>query len=251
MQKSLVKKVSLDSIGLSVVVTVYKETFSITETVERILAKNRGYILEIILLTASKAPLETLSVCESVCGKYPKIVRQVRQKENPGVGLAIREGYQVALGNYIGIMSADLETEPEAVDRMVQKIEATGCDGVVANRWMRGGGFFKYSPVKLVLNWGFQQIFKVLYWTKISDLSYGFKIMKAEVIKRIKWEGIFHEIFIETTIKPIKLGYRLEQVPSIWVGRSEGESVNVFLKNFIYVKWALKVLFSKKKELKV
>jgi hypothetical protein len=51
-----------------------------------------------------------------------------------------------------------------------------------------------------------------------------------------------HEICIETTVKPIKQGYRLAQVSSVWVGRKEGRSVNTFLKNFRYVKMAFKTL---------
>lgn len=54
---------------------------------------------------------------------------------------------------------------------------------------------------------------------------------------------MFHEIFIETTVKPLKAGYRFEQVPSVWIGRREGVSRNTFLRNFKYVQVALDVLF--------
>jgi hypothetical protein len=56
----------------------------------------------------------------------------------------------------------------------------------------------------------------------------------------MEWEGTMHEICIETTVKPLKKGYYLEQVPTVWVGRREGRSVNTFFKNFRYVKMGLK-----------
>ena len=235
--------VALANIKLSIVVTVYSETYSVLETVERLLKLNRGYIAEIILLVAPKASEETKQVCRDVVAKYPLVRIQIQQ-QNPGLGWAYREGMASAIGNYVALMSGDLETEPEAVDRMVKKIEATGCDGVITNRWLKGGGFTGYDPLKLVLNWIFQKMFKVLYWTKLGDLTYGFKILSKDICSKIKWTGVRHEICIETTVRPIKAGYYIEQVPSVWIGRREGVSMNNFLANFRYVKMALVVLFT-------
>jgi dolichol-phosphate mannosyltransferase len=137
-----------------------------------------------------------------------------------------------------------LETEPAAVDRMVDKIIQTGCDGVIANRWLPGGGFTNYDPIKYVLNWIFQKTFRLLFWTRISDLTFGFKILNREIARAIPWQGTLHEICIETTIKPIARGYAIEQIPSVWVGRKEGQSVNTFLRNFRYVRMAFRTLLA-------
>ena len=99
------------------------------------------------------------------------------QKNNPGIGWAYREGMLAATGNYVALMAGDLETEPAAVDRMVEKIAETGCDEVIANRWLPGGGFTNYDPLKYVLNWIFQKMFRVLFLTRIGDFTFGFKIL--------------------------------------------------------------------------
>jgi dolichol-phosphate mannosyltransferase len=237
-------KLLLSDIKLSVVVTVYSETFSIDETIETLLRLDRGYIEEIILLISPKASEETFGICRQWEVQEPR-VKIVVQKNNPGIGWAYREGMLAASGNYVALMAADLETEPAAVDRMVEKILDTDCDEVIANRWMRGGGFVNYNPLKLVLNWFFQEFFKLLYWTPIGDLTFGFKILRKELADKIAWEGTLHEICIETTVKPLKLGYRVEQVPTKWVGRKEGTSVNTFLRNFRYVRTAFKTLFGR------
>ncbi len=230
-------------IQLSIVVTVFSETFSIRETVDILLARDRGYIKEIILLVSPRASEESMSICRECAEKDPRIGILV-QKNNPGIGWAYREGMQAATGNYVALMAADLETEPAAVDRMVEKILETGCDGVIANRWLPGGGFTNYDPIKYVLNWIFQEFFKALFWTKLGDLTFGFKILSKQIADSIHWEGTLHEICIETTVKPIKHGYRLEQIPSVWVGRKEGRSVNTFFRNFRYVKMAFRTLAS-------
>ena len=237
------KSVPLSSIKLSVVVTVFSETFSINETVDILLANNRGYIQEILLLTSPRASEETFSICRQREARDPR-VKLLVQKNNPGIGWAYREGMEAAKGNYVALMAADLETEPAAIDRMVRKVEETGCDEVIANRWLPGGGFTNYDPLKLVLNWIFQKGFRVLFWTRIGDFTFGLKLLRKEVAQAIAWEGTGHEICIETTVKPLKKGYHLEQVPTVWVGRKEGASVNTFFKNFRYVKLGLKVFFS-------
>jgi dolichol-phosphate mannosyltransferase len=234
-------KERLAQIRLSVVVTVFSETFSIRETLEILRRHDRGYIKEIILLVSPRASEEAFAICGECAAKDSR-VKVLIQKNNPGIGWAYREGMEAATGNYVALMAADLETEPAAIDRMVDKIVDTNCDGVIANRWLPGGGFTNYDPLKYVLNYIFQNVFRILFWTKLGDLTFGFKILSKKVTDSIKWEGTLHEICIETTVKPIKAGFRVEQVPSVWVGRKEGFSVNPFFRNFRYVRTAFRVL---------
>jgi dolichol-phosphate mannosyltransferase len=231
-------------IQLSIVVTVFSETFSIRKTVDILLSLDRGYTKEIILLVSPRASAESVAICRE-CTARDSRVRILIQKSNPGIGWAYREGMRAATGNFVALMAADLETEPAAVDRMVDKIVETKCDGVIANRWLPGGGFTNYDPIKYVLNWIFQKIFMLLFWTNLGDLTFGYKILSKKMTDLIQWEGTLHEICIETTVKPIKQGYHLEQIPSVWVGRQEGRSVNAFFKNFRYLKMAFKILLAR------
>jgi glycosyltransferase involved in cell wall biosynthesis len=231
----------LKQIRLSIVVTVFTETFSIHETLDTLLAHDRGYIHEILLVISPRASELSFAICRFYEKQDPR-VRVLLQQHNPGIGWAYREGMQAASGNYVALMAADLETEPAAVDRMVDKIVDTQCDGVIANRWLPGGGFTHYNPLKYILNWSFQKFFKTLFWTRLGDLTFGFKILSSQITREIAWRGTLHEICIETTIKPIKHEFHLEQVPSVWVGRKEGHSVNTFLRNFRYVWMAFQVL---------
>lgn len=229
---------------ISIVVTVFSETYSLIETIERLLINDRGHISEIILIISPRSSPECMAICSDLTHKY-SFLRSYMQKNNPGVGWAIRQGFELFTGDYVVLISADLETEPEAVARMIKKIEETGCDGVIGNRWMKGGGFKNYNTFKLVLNFFFQLMFRLLYWTRLGDLTYGYKILSRQICNDIRWEGTFHEIYIETTVKPLAKHYYLEQIPTIWIGRVEGKSNNSFIKNFRYVRMALKVLLIK------
>ena len=53
--------------------------------------------------------------------------------------------------------------EMETVSRMLDVMERDGPAMVIAARWLPGGGFSGYSRVKKVLNWCFQQLFRLLW----------------------------------------------------------------------------------------
>ncbi len=232
-----------DELHLSVVVTVYTETLSVAETVRRLLLNDHGSIREILLVLHPGSSQATKQICADLEAKYD-VVRVHIQQKTPGVGWALREGMNAASEQAVCIMAGDLETEPEAVERMFQKMKSTGADVVLGSRWAPHGGFVNYGFVKHILNWMFQRACRVIYSTQMDDLSYGFKILRKRVIESINWECAFHEIFIETTVKPLRRGFHFEQVPTIWVGRTEGASVNTFVRNLKYVSLALKVRLS-------
>jgi len=229
-----------NKIKLSIVISVYSETFSLVETVDRLITNDRDYIYEIILVVSPMSSQKCMDICNSLM-KNNNFLKIHIQKNNPGLGWALREGMELCGGSHIAMMSSDLETEPEAIDRMVKKIEETDCDLVVGNRWLNGGGFQDYDYIKLILNYLFQSIFKLIYNTKIGDITYGFKIISKELESKINWQSSLHEICIETTIKPLINNATIEQVPTIWIGRQEGYSKNSFMKNFRYLSLGLKV----------
>ncbi|MDY6905783.1 MAG: glycosyltransferase family 2 protein [Thermodesulfobacteriota bacterium] len=228
------------SIQLSIIITVYSEEKALAETIDRLFRLDDGYILEILLVVAPDSSEQCIALCYSLSRQYERVIVHIQQ-DNPGVGRALREGFPLVKGNYVAIMSADLETEPEAVHRMVNVIRETGCDVAVADRWQAKSRFVDYDRCKLVLNWLFQHLFRPFFASPVRDLTYGFKIFKKEVVDTIRWEGVRHEIFIETTVKPITHGYTLQPVPTIWVGRKEGISRNTLFYNMRYVWLAIRV----------
>ena len=145
-------------------------------------------------------------------------------------------------GNVVLSMDSDGEMEIETIPRMIAEMARSNVGLVVGSRWLPGGGFVGYSPAKRWLNWGFQQVFRILFRTRLHDLTYGFKLMRTELVQNIAWEATLHEIGCETTLMPIRLGVPVAEVPTTWRARAEGRSSNNFLRNFRYVGMALSIL---------
>ena len=231
----------LDHFRISVVLPVYSETRTVRQIVDWLGTHLGALLLEVIIVISPRSSADSQTVCSDLAREDQR-VRVFEQRENPGVGRAFREGYARVRGNVVLSMDSDGEMEIETIPRMIAEMARSNVGLVVGSRWLPGGGFVGYSPTKRWLNWGFQQLFRVLFRTRVHDLTYGFKLMRAELVRNIAWEATLHEIGCETTLKPIRLGVPVAEVPTTWRARAEGRSSNNFLRNFRYVGMALSIL---------
>jgi dolichol-phosphate mannosyltransferase len=230
-----------DDYRISVVMPVFSETDTVRETVAWLATHLDTRLLEIIIIIAPQSTATSRQVCDLLSQQDPR-VRVFVQQENPGVGRAFREGYARARGNVVLSMDSDGEMDVNTIPLMLAEMGRGSFGLVVGSRWLPGGGFVGYSRWKYWLNWGFQQLFRLLYFTRIHDLTYGFKLLRAELIHEIEWEATLHEIGCETTLKPIRLGLPVSEVSTCWTARTQGRSTNNFLRNFRYLGMALRIL---------
>ena len=233
---------------VSIILPVINETFSLEKTVEILLFENKETIEEILIIIAARTSEASRKVIERIKNQYPYLIK-VHSQKLPFLGGAMREAFALAQGRWVIMMASDLETDPHAVKDLIRETMTGDWDIITATRWAEKRGFRAYNPIKLILNFIFQKIFQLLYRTKLSDLTYGFRIFKTELVKKINWEELRHPFLFETIVKPLKLGYKIKEIPTKWEARKEGKSQNTFWRNFAYLRIGLKVFFSKREKL--
>ncbi len=225
---------------ISVVMPVWSETSLLVQSIEQIREQLAPWPYEILIVVHPKSNPECLALCHSLDGRDG--VRVLIQGPRSGIGWAYREAIPHITGTHALIMSSDLETNPADAGAMVRKAEETGADMICASRWLNGGGFSGYDPLKLVLNWGFNLIFRTLYRTSIHDITFGYRLIRTEVLRRTQWEYGTHEFCAELLLKPLRLGYTAAEIPTRWIKRPEGDSKMTFMRNFRFVSAAWKIL---------
>ncbi len=82
-----------------------------------------------------------------------------------------------------------------------------------------------------------------MYAVNLSDLSYAFRLYKAELLKMFTWEELRHPFLLECMVKPLRFDIKIIEVPTVWRARIEGESSNTFVRNFEYIKVGIKYRF--------
>jgi len=225
---------------VSVVVPVINETASLRQTVDTLVEENGEDLAEIVVVVAERTTAESMAVVEELCSRLPDLL-WVHTQSLPFIGGAIREAFDLVNGRYTVLMASDLETDPHLVRHLISEIRESGADVVTASRWIPGGRFEGYHPVKLALNFLFQRLMKLLFLTRLSDMTYGFRIFRTERLRQIRWEELKHPFLLETLLKPLRLGFRVKEIPVTWTPRREGHSQMTLNTYSGYVRIALKV----------
>ena len=234
---------------VSVILPVINETFSLEKTVEIIIKNSKEDISEIIIVVSKeKTNDDSLKLINHLkTTKYPNLINTYFQTL-PFIGGAIQKGFEMSTGTHIIMMASDLETDPNDVKILINLSKLNPCSIITANSWIKGGSFKKYNIIKFYFNFLFQLMLRCIFLTKLSDMTYGFRIFPANLVKEIKWQELKHPFLLETILKPLLMKVNIIEIPSKWEARLEGTSQNSFIENFRYIKTAINIrLFWKKK----
>ena len=227
--------------SVSIVLPVLNETRSLEKTVEVIEGTcDARDIEEYIIVVCDRTTPEAVSACQRLKERLDGRA-SIHNQKLPFIGGAMREAFDLARGSHTVMMSSDLETDPAVIRVFIEAARKKPDAIITASRWIEGGGFQGYHPMKLAANFLFQKIFAILYGVRLTDLTYAYRIFPSALLKSIAWEELKHPFFLETVIKPLRLGVEVIEVPALWKARAEGNSVNPFLSNFAYFRIALKV----------
>lgn len=237
--------------ALSVILPAMDETYSLMQTVDTIMMTcRREDLSEIIIVVCDRSTPGCIQTAEKIEKKYGgQIPVIIHHQVKPFVGGAVQEGINISKGSHVVLMSSDLETDPNLIKEFI-RLEKEAPDKIVtATRWKRGGGFEGYNKVKLVANCVFQKLIAWLFGSGLSDITYAYRIFPRNLMVRIRWEELKHPFFLETALKPLRLGVEFVEIPVKWTARTEGVSQNSFWANFKYFKTAWHVRFMKREDI--
>lgn len=151
---------------------------------------NTEYEILIIDDSTDQTPQEIKKLSEI----YPEM-RYIHRSEESRTGLATAfvKGFGLANGKYILCMDSDLQHPPEVVPRLIEAIEASENDMIIATRYRTGGGadglgslYRKFaSRVCRMLAWVF-----LPQTRKTTDPGSGFFIMQQDLIKDVSFGGL-------------------------------------------------------------
>ena len=238
------------SYTIDIFLPVIDETFSIEKTI-LIIEKDSSKFVNKYLITVSKnkTSKKSFEKIYFLKKKYKNKIKIIFQ-EKPYLGGALMTAIKYIDSSHFVIMASDLETNPNFFHKLRANSQKDNDTIFVATRWKKKNSFQNYNIIKLLLNKIFQVFFSILFNTRLTDLTFGYRIYPSKIIKKIKLIELKHPILFESIIVPLKLGHKIIELDCNWKMRKEGKSHNPFLNNFLYVKTGLRVFFSNIKKFK-
>lgn len=156
-------------------------------------------------------------------------VSVLHRERKEGLGPAYLAGFRRALSGdaeYVLEMDADLSHDPSAVPRLIEAC-VNGADVALGSRYVVGGGTENWGRGRRLVSAGGSLYARTLLGVDIRDLTGGFKCFRRAVLERIDLEAVTSKGYafqIELTYRALRAGFRVVEVPIVFVDRTHGKS---------------------------
>ncbi|MFC1658349.1 glycosyltransferase family 2 protein [Candidatus Omnitrophota bacterium] len=153
----------------------------------------------------------------------------LRNAINQGKGFSLIRGLIHAIDeNYDAVitMDGDGQHSPEDICRFIQEAESSGAGIIIGNR-MRST---TQMPLIRILTNKFMSLFiSKLIKQNVSDTQCGFRLIKIDLLKKIRFTTQRFETESEILFQASKLGYRIKSIPIKTIYSKEKSQINPFL----------------------
>ena len=227
-----------------VIIPTYNEKDNIRTVIERL----QALPIELdILIIDDTSPDGTADIVRELQADDPHIF-MINRPAKLGLGTAYITGFRWALERdyeYILEMDADLSHNPDDVPRLIQECE-NGYDLVIGSRYCNGVNVINWPIKRLLLSYGANKYSRMITRMPIMDTTAGFKCYRREALAainldRVKSSG--YSFQIEMHFRVWNAGFKIKEIPIIFIERSEG--LSKMSKNIVweavFMVWILKL----------
>tara|TARA_Y100001947_G_scaffold28753_1_gene22277 strand:- start:362 stop:1075 length:714 start_codon:yes stop_codon:yes gene_type:complete len=226
-----------------VISPTYNECKNVQSLIELILGKYPEFHL---LIVDDSSPDGTANKVKELQADYPNLHLEERPTKD-GLGTAYIYGFKWAIEreyDRIVQMDADLSHDPNDVPRLVNLLDEH--DLIVGSRYVEGVSVVNWPIRRLMLSYGANLYSRVITGMPIKDSTGGFKAWRREVLEELDLNAVRSQGYsfqIEMNFRTWCKGFRIKEVPIIFVDRTIGESK--MSKNIVYeaifMVWRLRI----------
>lgn len=234
-----------------VIIPTFNEAENITKIIPEVLANSNGEDEFNVLVVDDNSPDGTAQLVESM--NNPDVFVLRREKKS-GLGTAYLAGFRYAIErNYDCVfeMDADFSHDPKYLKDFMVKIRE-GYDLVIGSRYVHGVSVLNWPIGRLILSYMASVYTRMVTGLKVKDTTAGFMCYKVSALKQIDLNEVRsngYSFQIEMKFKCYKKGFRIVEVPILFIDRREGESKMsrkvVYEAYFMVWKLKLKSIFGK------
>jgi dolichol-phosphate mannosyltransferase len=182
-----------------------------------------------ILVIDDSSPDKTADIVRNLQKKCDNILLLVRPKKS-GLGTALTDGFKTFLSlknppKFVMTMDADYSHNPKTIPQLVQNMQP-GVGIVVGSRYCRGGNTAGWSWTRRILSRTANIAANSVVGLKVRDCTSGFRCYSTEFLKAAigSLHSQTYEIQVETIRQAVSSGFKVVEVPILFVNRKRGKS---------------------------
>ena len=154
----------------------------------------------------------------------------IERRGKLGLGTAYIAGFKWAIEqkyDYIFEMDADFSHDPKDLPRLYEACATDGADVAIGSRYVSGVNVVNWPMGRVLMSYYASKYVRTVLGVKLHDTTAGFKCYRRQVLEAIDLDAIRFKGYafqIEMKFTAYKLGFKIKEVPVIFVNRREGTS---------------------------
>lgn len=207
-----------------IVTPTYNERKNIRELVSTLFELNPDFHILVVDDSSPDGTAEIVEELQADCANLHLLSRN----EKTGLGSAYIAGFNYALErDYEAVvqMDADMSHDPKDVPLLIEAIE--NADLAIGSRYISGINVVNWPLQRLIISYGANIYTRLVTRLPVRDATGGFKCWRREALEAINLDGVRSQGYsfqIEMTYRAWLKGFRITEIPIIFVDRTVGES---------------------------
>lgn len=236
----------LDNARVLIIVPTYNERENITRLVETVLAQDPRIEM---LIVDDGSPDGTAEIVDRLITKNQGRVHIHRRPKKMGLGTAYLAGFRIAIERKYDLimeMDADFSHDPAHLPQFLRAAE--GADIVLGSRYREGKVTVVNWPIsRLFLSYFANVYARVVTGLPLWDGTGGFKCFHRKVLEAIDLNAVKSNGYafqIEMSFRAWKRGFKIVEIPIVFVDRTEGTSKmsGAIVREAVWMVWRLRLL---------
>ena len=211
-----------------VIIPTYNEKENIEKSISAVMGLENAFNM---LVIDDGSPDGTADIVKGLMAdEFKDRLFIIERSGKLGLGTAYIAGFKWALEHsydYIFEMDADFSHDPNDLPRLYAACHDEGVDVAIGSRYVSGVNVVNWPIGRVLMSYFASKYVRLVTGFSVHDTTAGFKCYKRRVLETIPLDKIRFKGYafqIEMKFTAYKIGFKIKEVPVIFVNRREGTS---------------------------
>lgn len=210
-----------------VIIPMYNEKENASAIIDAVLGLSHDFD---VLVIDDNSPDGTAQIVKEKISERPDRIFIIEREGKLGLGTAYITGFKYALEHgyeYIFEMDADFSHNPDDLLKLYKACSEDGADVAIGSRYVTGVNVVNWPMGRVLMSYYASKYVRIVTGLPVHDTTAGFvcyrrRVLQTMELDKIKFKGYAFQIEMKFTA--YKCGFKIQEVPIIFVNRVLGTS---------------------------